>query len=121
MWRSVIIKQSILVSACAALFFAFRGAESGLAALYGGATALLNVQLLSWRRRQSQDARAMDARSSLRALYRSALERFALVAVLLGTGMGLLSLQPLPLLVGFMVGQAAVLFLWTEQEQGGRS
>lgn len=117
----MLIKQTILVTINAALFLALQGAGSGFAAFFGGAIALANVQLLAWRRRQSQLSRGMDARSSLRILYRSALERFAAVAALLALGMGFLDLAPLPLLVGFMVGQAAVLFMWSEQEQARKS
>ena len=90
-----------------------QGAESALAALYGGATALANVQLLRWRRGQVKTRRGLTARASLVTFFASALERFALVAGLLAFGLGWLKLQPLALLIGFAVGQAAVLLLWS--------
>ncbi|MDH3451399.1 MAG: ATP synthase subunit I [Gammaproteobacteria bacterium] len=114
MWRNALAKQVILVLICAALFSAAQGAEDGLAALYGGATALLNVQLLRWRKNQVRTRRGLTARASLVTFFASALERFVLVAALLALGLGWIELQPLALLIGFAVGQAAVLLLWSE-------
>jgi len=114
MWRNALVKQVILVLICAALFFAVQGAESALAALYGGGVALVNVQLLRWRKNQVRTRRGLSARASLATFFASALERFALVVALLALGLGWIELQPLALLIGFAVGQAAVLLLWSE-------
>ena len=114
MWRSALVIQVILVLVCAALFFASQGARSALAALFGGGIALLNVQLLRWRKNQVQDRRGLSAGQSLASFYRSALERFVLVVGLLALGLGWMELRPLPLVVGFVVGQIAMLLLWSE-------
>ncbi|MDH3713330.1 MAG: ATP synthase subunit I [Gammaproteobacteria bacterium] len=114
MWRYALVKQVILVLICAVLFFAARGAESAWAALFGGVVALLNVQLLRWRRDQVKTRRGLTARASLVTFFASAVERFALVVGLLAFGLGWMKLQPLALLIGFAVGQAAVLLLWSE-------
>ena len=114
MWRNALVKQVFLVLICAASFFVAQGAESALAALYGGAVALLNVQLLRWRKNQVKTRPGLTARASLATFFASALERFVLVAALLALGLGWIELQPLALLVGFAVGQAAVLLLWSE-------
>lgn len=74
------------------------------------------MQLLRWRKSQVKTRRGLSARASLATFYVSALERFALVAVLLALGMGWMGLQPLALLIGFAVGQAAVLLLWSETD-----
>ena len=120
MWRGPLLKQVIFVLFSTGLFFALRGAEIGFAALYGGLIALVNVQLLVWRKRRVSRMRGMDARASLRVLYRSALERFVIVAALFALGLGLLGLDPLALLVTFLIGQSVVLFMWAEQEQHER-
>ena len=56
----------------------------------------------------------MSARQSLAALYRSAAERWLLVALLFALGLGVLSLDPLALLVGFIVGQLTLLMTRTQ-------
>lgn len=114
MWRNALVKQAVLVLICAALFSALQGAESALAALFGGAIALANVQLLRWRKGQVKTRRGLSARASLVTFFASAVERFALVAGLLALGLGWMKLQPLALLIGFAVGQVAVLLLWSE-------
>lgn len=119
MWRNALVKQVILVLICAALFYAAQGAEGAVAALYGGGVALANVQLLRWRKNQVRTRRGMTARASLATFFISALERFVLVAALLALGLGWMGLQPLALLIGFAVGQAAVLLLWSEHPAPG--
>jgi len=76
------------------------------AALYGVLIALANTGLLMWRMRRSAQGES-GARQPLKGAYRSSVERFVLVAVLLGVGMGVLKLQPLALTVGFALGQLA--------------
>ena len=115
MGRGILLTQATLVASCAIALFALRGSESGWAALFGGLIALVNVHMLCWRRRQARAARGLDARASLRALYRSALERFFLVAALFAVALGMLNLEPLGLFGGFLSGQAALLFMWSEQ------
>ncbi len=115
-WRNALVKQVILVLICAASFFAAQGAESAWAALFGGTVALLNVQLLRWRKDQVKTRRGLTAGASLATFFVSALERFALVALLLALGLGWMKLQPLALLIGFAVGQAAVLLLWSQTD-----
>lgn len=84
--------------------------EAGaVAVLFGGAVALANLLLLDWRARRANRAGALSARQSLQVLYLSALERFVTVALLFALGIGLLELDPLPLLLGFVVGLPALL------------
>ena len=54
--------------------------------------------------------RALSAGESLRLLYRTALERFVLVALLFAVALGTLQLDPLALITGFIVGQLALVF-----------
>ena len=97
--------QLVLVGLAAIGFFTLSGQFQALSALFGGAMAVLNLVLLGWRRKQADSGRALTAGQSLWALYRSAIERFALVLALFALGMGVLRLEPLPLLTGFIAGQ----------------
>jgi hypothetical protein len=49
----------------------------------------------------------------LRLLYRTALERFVLTATLFALALGVLRLEPLALLTGFIVGQTALIVTGT--------
>ena len=105
----MLLTQLVLVSLTTVVFlFASGGFQAGSTG-FGGATALINLLLLEWRRYRTDIGHAIDARQSLRVLYRSALERVLLVALLLAFGLGVLALDPLALLVGFVAGQLALI------------
>ena len=107
--RTALIVQLLLIAALGAVLLALEGAAEAVAALYGGSIALLNLLLLAWRVRRTERGPVLSAQQSARALYLSALERFAAVAVMFMVGMGVLRLDPLPLIVGFVVALPALL------------
>lgn len=80
------------------------GLAAGLGAVSGGAIALVNTQLLVWRMRQPLNGPEVG-RQQVRLLYRSAVERFAVVLVLLAIGFKVLKLAPLALVLGFVACQ----------------
>ncbi len=102
--RQVLAAQLVLSVVVALAALALGGQGAAEAALYGVLTALANTGLLMWRLRQGV-REGSAARRPLAGAYRSSLERFALVALLLGLGMGVLGLQPFALTVGFALGQ----------------
>lgn len=108
--RKLAAVQLPLMMATSALFFVTSGAGAAIAALFGGAIATVNIALLLWRRERANAGRALNAGESLRLLYRTAIERLGAVIALFALGMGILQLQPLGLLTGFIVGQVALLF-----------
>ncbi|UCC55857.1 MAG: ATP synthase subunit I [Gammaproteobacteria bacterium] len=107
--------QLVLVGLAAMVLFAVSGKFQALSALFGGAMATLNLVLLEWRRYQADSGRALSAGQSLWVLYRSAIERFALVLALFALGMGMLRLEPLSLLIGFVAGQFGLLLTGTKR------
>lgn len=108
--------QLVLVCLAASIIFILSGRFQALSALFGGAMAVLNLVLLEWRRYQADGGRALTAAQSMWALYRSAIERFALVLALFALGMGALRLEPLPLLIGFIAGQLGLLVTATRRK-----
>lgn len=98
------------------VFLVVSGPSRAGAALFGGAMALLAALLLEWRRSRAENGRALSAVQSIRVLYRSAFERMGLVVVLFALGMGVLRLDPLALLAGFIAGQLGLLFTGTERK-----
>jgi hypothetical protein len=113
--RVILSTQLVLVLLTSVVFFLVSGGFQAGSAGFGGAIALINVLLLEWRRYQTDTGRAIDARQSLLVLYRSALERLLLVALLFALGLGALALDPLALLTGFVVGQVALLLTGTKR------
>ena len=76
---------------------------------------MTNVLLLEWRRRQADSGRALSAGESLRLLYRTALQRFVLIALLFALALGGLQLDPVALISGFIMGLMALVFTETRR------
>jgi len=105
--------QLALITVSSIVFFAFGDALQAGSVWFGGAIATANLLLLEWRQRAADNGPALSAAASLRLLYRTALERFVLAATLFALALGLLRLEPLALLTGFIVGQAALIITAT--------
>ena len=105
--RRALLVQGALVLAAALLVYATYGQASAVAGLFGGLVALANNGLLAWRMWGAERRVNTDAQHDLRMLYRTGLERFALVAFFLALGMGVLKLDPPVMIAGFVLGQLA--------------
>lgn len=108
----------MLVAAVSVVFLLVDGGHAALSAVSGGAVAAVNLALLLWRRQCAGSGPALSAAQSVRLLYRTALERFVVVALLLALGMGVLELHPAALLTGFIAGLPALLFTGTGRKNG---
>jgi len=105
--------ELVLVTVTSVVFFTLGDARQAGSVWFGGAIAAANLVLLEWRRRVADTGPALSAAASLRLLYRTALERFVLAATLFALGLGVLRLDPLALLTGFIVGQIALILTGT--------
>jgi len=103
----------VLIAVTSIVFFALGEAMQAGSVWYGGAIATASLLLLEWRRLAADKGPALSAAASLRLLYRTALERFVLVVTLFALGLGVLRLDPLALLSGFIVGQVALVVTGT--------
>jgi hypothetical protein len=108
--RRVLLTQALLTLMVAGGFGFARGLPESLAALYGGATTLLITAWLARRVRRAGETATPGA--GLIVIYSSAVVRYAAVVVLVGAGIGLLKLAPLPLLSAFAVTQFGFLASW---------
>jgi ATP synthase protein I len=106
MFLGLVLQASVIVIV-AMLGLAWQGWTVAGATLYGGGVALLNTAMLVWRWHRGLRDYHCDGERHLKSFHRSFLERFFVVAILLATGLGVLSLAALPLLTGFIVGQLA--------------
>ncbi|MEK7759319.1 MAG: ATP synthase subunit I [Pseudomonadota bacterium] len=101
--RLVLQTQVLLALLMAVGFGLTRSLPDALAAAYGGTITVLITGWLAWRVRQAGKASSPSA--GLVVIYSSAVLRYAVVIVLIGAGIGLLKLSPLPLLSAFAVTQ----------------
>jgi hypothetical protein len=106
--NKLVVLQLLLTAATSVVFFWFYGGFQAGSVWYGGAIACASGLLLEWRRHGADTGRALSAGESIRVLYRTALERFVLVALLFAFGLGALQLDPPALLTGFIMGQLAL-------------
>jgi ATP synthase protein I len=97
--------QAFSVVSCASLFLLLLGKNAAVAALFGGAVAVANALFLIWCMRTGAQRQGQDARQELAWLVRFSMERFFMVALLMVAGLGWLKLMPVPLLIGFFLGQ----------------
>ncbi len=102
--RRVLFAQAVLVVVVAAGFGVARGGFDALSALYGGA---VTIGVTTWlgRRLQRVGGPGDPPGAGLLALFSSFVVRYAAVIVLLGLGLGVLTLAPLPLLAAFAATQ----------------
>lgn len=103
--RRVALAQAGLAPIAALACGAFTGFEAGLAALYGGLTALAVSGVLAWRERQSMRHPEWDQHRLMKLFIRTGFERLLVLTGLLIVGLGVLKLAPLPLLLGLMLAQ----------------
>lgn len=108
--RKVLLIQALLLLATAAIFMVAKGWFHAISALYGGVTAALITWWLGRQVRLAGNQLETDATRGSITLYGGVLKRYIVAAVLLAAGMGLIRLEPLPVVVGFAIAQTAFMF-----------
>jgi len=106
--RKLLVLQLLLLVVTSAVFFVRYGGFQAVSVWGGGVIAMAHTLLLEWRRGCADSGRALGGGESLRLLYRTALERFVLVALLFVLALGVLQLDPTALIAGFIAGQVAL-------------
>jgi len=111
------VLQVVISVVVGTLGYALQGEAEAKAALYGGVVALMGTLLLLWRMQRSKQKTLLEAHQHLWLFYRSGLERFLVICVLLAIGMGPFKLVPLAVLVGFVAGQLAWIIAPLQRER----
>ena len=106
--RRLVVLQLLLLAVTSVVFFVYHGGFQAVSVWGGGVIAMTQTLLLEWRRGCADHGRALSGGESLRLLYRTAMERFVLVVLLFALMLGVLQLDPLALIAGFIVGQLAL-------------
>ena len=99
--------QAVMAPLLAILGFFAAGSAAALAVFYGVATALVASLLMVWRERTTLRHPEWDGRKLFGVFILSGLERWFTVILMLGIGLGVLKLNPLPLLLGLIAAQIA--------------
>lgn len=115
--QRVALAQAVLAPVAAVLGGVFVGLDTALAALFGGVVALAVSAVLVWREQQSMRHPEWDQHRLFRLFIRAGVERMLVLVGLLGLGLGVLKLSPLPLLLGLLLGQ----FGWLAAAQGRKN
>jgi ATP synthase protein I len=109
--------QAVLAPVAAVLGGVFVGLDAALAALFGGLVALAVSGVLVWRERQSMRHPEWDQHRLFRLFIRAGVERMLVLVGLLGLGLAVLKLSPLPMLLGLLLAQ----FGWLAAAQGRKN
>lgn len=110
--RKILLTQMTLVGAVVGLFFLLQGWQAGLAVIYGSIIVVLTHRLQVWQLKRADRIAGLSAERNMRYLYRCAAERFIAAVALLAVGIIVLRLEPLPLLAGYIMAQAALVYGW---------
>ncbi len=109
MYQRVVSIQAAVVLLAAGVTALVAGTDAAAALGYGGGLAIANTGLLGRRVEMAGELAKQNPQHGAYALYAGAVQRFVLVLVGLGLGMGWLRLEPVPLLVGLVLGQGVQL------------
>lgn len=97
--------QAAATAVAATVASIYMNEAAARAVCFGGAVAIANTLLLAWRIIAAARGGTQNPRLELAKLVRSSVERFLVVALLIAAGLGWLKLMPMPLVVGFVLGQ----------------
>lgn len=111
----MLLYQLLLVAVTSAVFLVIFETFSAISVWFGGGVAAANALLLA--RCSQRDALATERtpQHSLVAGYICAVQRFVLGALLFAFGLGVLRLEALPLLTGFVAGQLVMVIMGIKQ------
>lgn len=98
--------QFAILIVVTAVAYVVRGEKTAISVAYGAAVTLLASLLLLARERESESHSEWTAQRQVGQFFRLAAERYLLVAGLLALGFFSGKVEPLALLVGFILAQA---------------
>lgn len=101
--------QLIFITLLSIIYIVTVDIHAGVAAIFGGAIALVNTLLLRWNFERAELFAENDAGQNMKLLYRTAAMRLFSTIGLFVIALGVLKLEPLPVLAGFITGLAALL------------
>jgi len=108
--NQLLIRQIILLVVIVLIVLWWQESSAALACFYGGSIAIANTVLQRWHLISAAKNAKSDASKNLRKAYRCVFDRWLLTIVLFAVGFAGLTLLAMPLMIGFIVTQFALLF-----------
>jgi len=102
--------QLVMLAVTVLIALWWQGFNASIACFYGGSMAVANTLLQRWHLIGSAEQAKSDAGMNLRKAYRCVIERWVLTILMFAVGFGVLKISAVPLMVGFIVAQLALLF-----------
>ena len=109
--RKVIGLQMLIGGLVVAGFFLGKGSLEALSAAYGSVISIILAYLLGRGVVRAGNTAQQSPKNSTAILYIGAVQRFVLVLALFGVGLGILKLEPLATMSGFILPQLAFMML----------
>jgi F0F1-type ATP synthase assembly protein I len=113
--RRLLFYQLLLVAVTSAVFLVIFETFSAVSVWFGGCVAAANALFLVRCLQRDAQATERTPQQSLVAGYICVVQRFLLVALLFAFGLGVLQLDALALLTGFMAGQLVMVITGIKQ------
>ncbi len=114
-FHRLLLIQLLLVGVATVVFLANFDFAHAVAAGFGVGIAVVNALLLARCARRDAQALQRTPPQIMVAVYVCVIQRFVLAALLFAFGLGALQLKPLALLIGFIVGQIAMVIIGMQQ------
>ena len=102
------LKIQVVIGLLAVVVFGFQGLLNS--ALYGFFVGVLNVLMLGLTFKKANNKASESPQTGIMILYMSAVVRFVLLAVLFVLGLSLLGLEPMPVVLTFVLMQIGQVF-----------
>ena len=115
---TLIVVQAALAVVCTLVALIYQGQDSALAAVYGGGVAIGSTWLLVKRVARAGELAKTNLKWSAYSLYFGAIQRFVFVLAMLGVGLGVIRLDPVPLLATFGIAQLGYIIAAGKQAMG---
>lgn len=106
----LLLIQVALIATAAIVIFLKKGTDSGLATLYGGAASIAGALVSGWRIKIATDETATDNVLRMAEFYKATFFRLVVIVALLALGMGVLKMEALGILIGFIAAQLGYFF-----------
>lgn len=106
----LLLIQVALIATAAIVIFLKKGTDFGLATLYGGAASIAGALVSGWRIKIATDEAATDNALRMAEFYKATFFRLVVIIALLALGMGVLKLEALGILIGFIAAQLGYFF-----------
>ena len=106
----LLLIQAALVVAVSVYLVLSKGNEFGLAALYGGVASLAGTIVSGWRVKVAADEAVSNTTLGMAEFYKATALRFITIIALLALGMGVLDMEALGILIGFIAAQVGYFF-----------